>query len=366
MADERFLKDAEQLLYNEWQYVLHMDKEGLMRYIFSRITEAAEEKDSYPWYILTGRESGKENAIAMEKLLTMQSTMLVLLLTGFLLAKRKVISAQFRKALTDFIINFILPCNIIKSFLIQLDLEILRDCVAVILISCATQALSIFLGNVLFSRMEEEKRPCILYATQVSNAGFLGSPIVEGLYGIQGLLYASVYLIPQRILMWSLGVACYSGTKGKGVVKKVVTHPCILAVAIGLGLMLTQLPLPEWIVQPISMVGSSNTALSLIVIGAVLAEVEPKNMFRKEAFFYCAVRLILIPAAVLGGCMLLNLDAMVTQTSVVLAGMPAALTTSILASQYGRDEKFAVSLIFLSTVGSMVTIPLLCGLMTLL
>ena len=46
MADERFLKDAEQLLYNEWQYVLHMDKEGLMRYIFSRITEAAEEKDS--------------------------------------------------------------------------------------------------------------------------------------------------------------------------------------------------------------------------------------------------------------------------------------------------------------------------------
>lgn len=297
---------------------------------------------------------------AIENLLTMQSTMLVLLLTGFVLKKAKVITSSFRKALTDFIINFILPCNIIKSFMIELDMQIFRDCFVVLLISCATQVLSILMGNLMFSRMEPQKKPCILYATQVSNAGFLGSPIVEGLYGAQGLLYASVYLIPQRIMMWSLGVACYSGTAGKGVIKKVITHPCIVAVAIGLLLMLTQLQLPSWISQPLSMVGSSNTAMSLIVIGAVLAEVEPKSMFRKEALLYCLVRLVLIPVAVLGGCMIVGIDKMVMASSVVLAGMPAALTTSILASQYGRDEKFAVSLIFLSTIGSMVTIPLFC------
>ena len=303
---------------------------------------------------------------AIENLLTTQSTMLVLLLMGYALMKTKVITSAFRKSLTDFIIHFILPCNIIKSFLIEFNLQIFRDCFAVLLISCATQALSIFLGNVLFSRMEEQKKPCILYATQVSNAGFLGNPIVEGLYGTQGLLYASIYLIPQRILMWSLGVACYSGSRGKGVVKKVLTHPCIVAVAIGLVLMVTQLQLPDWIRQPLTMVGSSNTAMSLIVIGAVLAEVEPKSMFRKESLFYCLVRLVLIPAIVLGGCLLLRTDRMVMETSVVLAGMPAALTTSMLASQYGRDEKFAVSLIFLSTACSMITIPLLCLLMTML
>lgn len=303
---------------------------------------------------------------AIGNLLTMQSTMLVLLLTGFVLVKVKWIDSAFRKTLTDFIIRFILPCNIIRSFMIELDVQILRDCFAVLLVSCATQALSILMGNLLFSRMEPGKKPCILYATQVSNAGFLGSPIVEGLYGVQGLLYASVYLIPQRIMMWSLGVACYSGSKGKGVAKKVMTHPCIVAVAIGLVLMLTQLQLPAWIGQPLGMVGGCNTAMSLIVIGAVLAEVDPKSMFRKEAFFYCAVRLILIPLLVLCGCMAAGLDRLVVETSVVLAGMPAALTTSILASQYGRDEKFAVSLVFLSTVGSMVTIPLLCVLMRML
>ena len=303
---------------------------------------------------------------AIEELLSMQGTMLVLFLTGFVLEKGKVMTSQFRKALTDFIINFILPCNIIKSFMIELNMQILRDCLVVLLVSCATQALTFVLGHVLYRRMDPQKKPCILYATQVSNAGFLGSPIVEGLYGAQGLLYASIYLIPQRIMMWSFGITCYSGARGKGVVKKVLTHPCIVAVFIGLVLMITQLTPPAWIVQPLQMVGSSNTALSLIVIGGVLAEVDPKHMFRSNAVGYCLVRLILIPVLVLIPCVLLGLEPLVTQVSVVLAGMPAALTASMLASQYGRDEEFAVSLIFLSTVASMVTIPALCMVMAML
>lgn len=287
----------------------------------------------------------------------------MLILTGFLLVKAKIMSTDFRKALTDFIIHFILPCNIIKSFIIEFDGQIMLDCLSVLLVSCATQVLTMLLGNLLYSRMDPQKKPCILFATQVSNAGFLGSPIVEGLYGAQGLLYVSIYLIPQRIMMWSLGVTCYSGTRGTGVLKKLVTHPCIVAVAIGLALMLTQLQLPAWIETPLGMVGSCNTAMSLLVIGGVLADVEPKSMFRNESLSYCFVRLILIPLIVLGGCMVLGLDQLVMEVSVVLAAMPAALTTSMLASQYGRDEKFAVSLVFLSTVGSMVTIPLFCLLM---
>lgn len=303
---------------------------------------------------------------AIKNLMTLQNTMLVLILTGFVLAKRKAVSTEFRKALTSFIMNFILPCNIVRSFLMEFDMGVLWACLAVMLVSGVTQGLTILLGNLLFSRVEEGKRPCILYATQVSNAGFLGSPIVEGLYGTQGLLYASVYLIPQRIMMWSVGVACFTGTQGKGVVKKVMTHPCIVAVVIGLVLMLTQLQLPEWLSKPLSMAGGCNTPLSLIVIGAVLAEVEPKSMFRREALVYCLVRLVLIPLIVLGGGMLVGLDELVLKTSVVLAGMPAAVTTAMLAGQYGADEKFAVSLVFLSTVASMVTIPLLCLLMTVI
>lgn len=300
---------------------------------------------------------------AIENLLTLQVTMLVLLFTGFLLVKGKVVSEEFRKAMTDFIIRFILPCNIVKSFLMEFDAQILRDCMAVLLVSCATQLFSIVLGRVLYGRAPDGRRQPLLYGIQVSNAGFLGSPIVEGLYGAQGLLYASVYLIPQRIMMWSLGVACFSGSTGKGVVKKVLTHPCIIAVFIGLVLMLSQISLPQWLSQPLGMVGGCNTALSLLVVGGVLAELDPKSVVNRQTVFYCLIRLVLIPLAVLGGCLALGLERLVVQCAVVLAGMPAPLTTAMLASQYGKDEPFAVSLIFLSTVASMATIPLLCLLM---
>lgn len=296
----------------------------------------------------------------IENLAVMQVTMLVLLFSGYVLRKRAVMSGAFRKSLTDFIINFILPCNIIKSFLIDFNSQILRDCMAILLVSCGTQVFSLLLARGLYSRAPDGKRQPLLYATQVSNAGFLGSPIVEGLYGAQGLLYASVYLIPQRIMMWSMGVTCFSGSRGKGVLKKVVTHPCIVAVAIGLVLMLTQLQLPRWIENPLGMVGGCNTALSLIVIGGVLGELDPKRVANMQSLLYCGVRLILIPAAVMGCCLLLRLEPLVVRSAVVLAGMPAPLTTAMLASQYGKDEEFAVSLIFLSTLASMVTIPVLC------
>lgn len=299
----------------------------------------------------------------LQNLLDMQITMLILLLAGFLLVKTKVMSADFRKALTDFIIAFILPCNIIKSFLISLDRQILADCMAVFLVSCGVQVLSIVLGHLLFSRAKAGKREVLFYGTQVSNAGFLGNPIVEGLYGAQGLLYASVYLIPLRVLMWSLGVACFSGKSGKGVIKKLLTHPCIAAVAIGLVLMLTQPDLPVWLRKPLEMTGGCNTALSLLVIGGVLGELDAGKLFTGQSILYCAVRLVLIPLLVLGACLAMRIEPLVTQVAVVLAGMPAALTTAMLAGQYGKDAQFAVSLVFLSTIGSMVTVPLLCLLM---
>lgn len=302
----------------------------------------------------------------VEKLLDTQITILFLILVGYLLTKVGVMGPDFRKALTDFLIAFILPCNIIHSFCMPFDEKIMGDSLTVFLISLATQLVTWLLGKGIFAKAPPERKPALQYGTMVSNAGFLGNPIVEGLYGELGLLYASVYLIPQRIMMWSAGVACFTGQRGRGVAKKIVTHPCIVAVAIGLVLMVTQLPLPGWLEKGLGQVSGCNTALSLLVIGGILGQANPRGLFCWQTMGYCAVRLLLIPALVWLGGALAGLDAVVLQTATVLAGMPAPLTLAILASQYEKDAQFAVSLVFFSTVFSMVTIPGLCALMTLL
>lgn len=296
--------------------------------------------------------------VSISNLVSTQTTLLVLLLVGFLLGKTKVISPTFRRSLTDLVINVVLPCSIVKSFLVKFEMEIMRNCMTILIASVVIQGLSILLGNLLYARAKPGRKESLIYGVQISNAGFLGNPIVEGLYGERGLLYASVYLIPLRILMWSFGLVCYSGAKGKGVLRKVLTHPCILGTLLGIVLMVFQVELPGVVLEPLKLIGNCNTGLSMLVVGSVLADVRPRELLSRDAIVYCAVRLALIPLLVMGVCMLLRVDKLVMQCSVVLAGMPAPMSLAILANQYGKDEKFAVSLIFLSTLGSMLTIPL--------
>ena len=146
------------------------------------------------------------------------------------------------------------------------------------------------------------------------------------------------------------------------VLERLIPLP-VAASIYGLVLMLTQVTLPIWVLEPMEVVSSCNTALSLLVIGAVLGELDGKSLFNKDALGVCFVRLLLIPLVALAGCLALKTELLVTQVTVVLAAMPAALTTAMLAGQYGKDEGFAVSMVFLSTVASMVTVPLLCMLM---
>lgn len=300
---------------------------------------------------------------AFQNLLNTQITLLLLIFCGFVLTKIKVIDKPFRVALTDFVVNFVLPCNIIKSFMQKFGDGVLMACVAILVISAVTQVGTFLLGKLLYGRKDAGRKPILQYGTMVSNAAFLGNPIVEGLYGAQGLLYASVYLIPQRIMMWSAGISCFTGTSGKGVVKKVLTHPCIVAVFIGLILMFTGLELPAFLDKSLNMVGSCNTTLSLVVIGSILAELDPRSIFNKDAVFYCVLRLAIIPGLVFLGCRLFAVDTLVTQTATILAGMPAPIIAAMLAGKYEKDEGFAVSLVFLSTVVSMLSIPALSLLM---
>lgn len=298
--------------------------------------------------------------IDMSNLLNLQITIFCLMLSGYLLTKTGVLSADARKPLSNLLINFILPCNIITSFMMEFNQKILMDCLSIFIVSACLQIFVVVSSKYFYPHTDSRKLPVLRYGTIVSNAGFMGSPIAQGLYGDQGLLYASIYLIPLRAVMWSFGVTCFTGAKGKGVLKKILTHPCIVAVFLGIILMISQIQLPKGIEQTIRYAGNANTALSMIVIGNILAEVKPSEIFDKKAGWFCIVRLAIIPLLVLISCKLAGVDELVKQLSVVLASMPAAATTAILAAKYDGDAHFAAKIILLSTLLSLFSVPLLC------
>ena len=298
---------------------------------------------------------------SFKNLAGLQGMLLIMLVVGLIARKTGTITEAGKKSITDLIINIILPCNIIYSFMIEFSYSIFISCGVVLIISILIQVMCTAISRFCYNKVQSGKKEVLQYATVCSNAGFMGNPIAESVFGSIGLLYASIYLIPLRIVMWSAGVSYFTHTTDKKtLIKRVATHPCIVAVCIGLFLMITQIQLPAFVNKTISTIGSCTTAMSMFIIGAILAEVNVKTVISKVTLLYSGLRLVIIPLIVFAGCMLFRVNPLLTGVSVVLAGMPAGTTTAILAAKYGGDEKFATKCVVLSTVLSLITIPIWC------
>lgn len=297
----------------------------------------------------------------MGNLLDLQCMMAVMMGIGVFLKKKGMISEEAKKSMTNLVISLFLPCSIINAFRISFDIGVLIAFGKVLLVAVMVQVVCLLISKLMYTRMDEDERAVMQYGTVCSNASFMGNPIAEGLYGSGGLLYASVYLIPMRIVMWTAGVACFTGKKGKReALKRVLVHPCIIALYIGLPLMLFQIELPSFLDQTIKSIGSCTTAFSMIIIGTILADVNPFSVITRSTLFYTGVRLFLIPLVVLVGCRIFHLDVLITGVSVILAAMPAGTTTGLLADRYDGNAVFASKCIILSTAASLLTTPFWC------
>lgn len=295
----------------------------------------------------------------IDGLFDLQVMMFLLMAVGVVLRKMNIITKEGKGMLTDLVIDLILPCNIISAFYMPMDHSVFVSGVEILIISILIQIFCTFISGILYRKVPKEKRMVLQYATVCSNAGFLGNPVAEGLYGSVGLLYASVYLIPQRIVMWSAGVSYFTECPSKKeVVKKVLKHPCIVAVEIGIVLMVTQVQLPEFLSSAIENVGGCTTAITMMLIGTILTDVDMRHILTRTTVAYSFIRLAFIPAVVFAGCWLANIDSVVAGVSVTLAAMPAGTTTAILAMKYHGDEEFATQSVVLTTMLSMAAIPI--------
>ena len=119
----------------------------------------------------------------LSDVLEMQEIMFLLMGTGFVLRKLNIIDGKGRAYLTTLLIDLILPCNIIHAFMIEMNGEILRATFWVLIIASVIQIFSWLLGKVIFFKAADSRRRVMQYATMCSNAGFMGNPVVEGIFG---------------------------------------------------------------------------------------------------------------------------------------------------------------------------------------
>lgn len=295
----------------------------------------------------------------MSSALTTQLTLFIYMFAGIWFRRRGIVDDRFASGLADIIISLILPCNIIVSFMIDFSVDVLHKSVGVLVISAGVQLVSWIATRVLFRRQPPDRRPILQFGLLCSNAGFLGGAVAEGFFGAEGLMLSSIYLIPQRIVMWTQGLAFFTGAPGtSGVLKKTLTHPCLVAVVIGMVLMISGVTLPVPIERSLRGFAVGNTALSMFMAGMLIHEISPKMFLDITVLYYSAVRLVVIPAIVWVACLAVGAGKTAVDVSVLLAAMPAASLTAVLATKYDMNAKFAASCVAVSTMLSMIAVPI--------
>ena len=290
-------------------------------------------------------------------MLNLQISVFIILMVGVLFRKCNIITEESRSSLSSLLIDVVLPCNIVASFDTDMTTELWISLSEVILISLGIQVFVFFLSKLLYRKTPHGPKEVLQYGTITSNSGFLGNPMAYGVFGDLGLLYAAVAMLPIRVIMWSAGLSLFTNISGKSVVKKLLTHPCIIAIFVGFAVMLMPWELPTFCSKTLHYIGDCTIFISMLVIGSILADIQLADLNLKRIGFYCFVRLLLIPFAVLGVLSLLGIDSLITGVAVLLSAMPAASTTAILAEKYGGDAKFASAIVFFSTLLSMITVP---------
>ncbi len=295
----------------------------------------------------------------LNKVLELELIMVLLILAGVWLRRRGTITDGGRDCITDVMMQLVLPCNIFLSFRLEVEPGVFQKFGATMLISLLVMLGVALLGKLLYGTKPEQQARVFQYGLINSNALFIGLPVIQSLLGDPGVVQQNMYMIFVRVFCWSYGLSLYTGEKAnwRQSVKKLLTHPCMVATILGAAFLVFRLPLPSFAERTLAYCSNCQMALSMLLIGTILAELKWKKLLRLDIWGFALVRLVLVPGLTWLGCCLFRVDAIVTATCVLMAGMPAASLTAVLAARYRCDAGLASLIVTVSTLLSVVSVP---------
>jgi predicted permease len=284
----------------------------------------------------------------------------LIMIVGMIAAKRGIINKEVRKRLSELLLYITSPFLVVLSFNFKFSPDMLINAGIVFAFSFAIHGFTAILGRYLFVKFPLDKEKVLRFIIVFSNCGFMGFPVAESLYGRMGVFYASIYNVVFHIFVWTYGVMLFSSDRKSASIKKAFLNPGMFSVAIGMAIFLFSLELPKPIVQTLDMVGSMTAPLSMLIIGALLADTDLKKIFIGwDVYYGSLLRLLIIPLMTIVMLKPIGVDRDLLRICVVLTAMPAAANTVIFAERYGANSVLASRCVALSTILSIVTIPLI-------
>lgn len=289
----------------------------------------------------------------------------ILMAIGFIAAKAKALNKDTLNALSKLIVIVLLPAlifSIIADSGVTVSDFLANGNFALGVALCYT--LLITSGYIMSKLLKLEGKAANIYWSLATfgNMGFMGIPLLLGIFSDPVTRVSiSVYTVIDMALLWTLGVYLCSrhrtDTNVPGALKNMI-NPTTVALVIGFVIMALQVPVPDVLMSTVAGVGNTSKYLTLIYLGGVLAFISIGNIARKpNIFVLTAVKMLALPlvAYVLLGFFLADVPRMILT---VIVGLPAMTTVAMIAANYESDVEYATEIIFVTTLASLITIPL--------
>lgn len=280
----------------------------------------------------------------------------IIMLVGVLCFKMGIIDDYTKGKLSRLSTMVINPLLIFTSFQTDYDASLLKNMGILFVLAVLSFIISIVLGHLILREKPGYDLAVEKFAMVYNNCGFIGLPLGYAVFGSVGVIYATVFVATFHLFCWTHGIMLLDRS---GFQLKKLINPSLMAVAAGILCFILQLRLPENIGYALDSISDMNTPLAMLLSGAIMAQLDFKKVLKKGRLLVVVLLRLVISPVVFGLLLrFLPLNQELRTVAIMMAACPTGALTITLAILYQRDDHYATELFTITTLLSVVTIPL--------
>jgi len=308
--------------------------------------------------------------------------MFIIIAIGIICYKVKLIDEVTNEKLSNLLLMLVNPIVIFVSYQRDFNIELIEGLLISLLLAFITHLMSILVSYLLIRKKKikivtvgdkedkrnfewvknedvEVERMSVIYA----NVGFMGIPLINGIFGAEGVFYVTASITVFNIFLWTHGVIVMSSSDEKIDFKslgKKLLSPSIIAIILGLIFFLAQIRVPKTAYDAFNHIASINTPFAMLIAGVAIGKTNIIKLIKKIRVYYIAIlKLLIIPILLILIYSKFGLNEKVFITAVLMAGMPAATTTILFSIKYNKNAIIAAEIFTITTLLCAITIPII-------
>lgn len=302
------------------------------------------------------------------QVILMQMIQLFLVIAlGYFLFKMKLLDVDLNKKLTTLLLSVTTPAMIVSSVLSTTVTQGLNDILFVFAVGFAIYLIMPVLGFFIVKvlRIPLPQQGLYIFMTVFSNIGFMGFPVMKAIFGNEAVFFTAIFNMIFNLFVFTAGIMIMNYGTGQKVKldPRNLLSPGVIASLVALLIYFTGIKLPDVLSSTVTMIGDITTPMAMLLIGSTLANIPLKEVFSELRIYpYTIIKQIIVPIIAYPILNMFIGDPLILGITLIMISMPVANSAVLFATEYEGDVSLAAKTVFMTTLLSVVTIPLIVAL----